>query len=256
MLFRILKLVFKDIFKNKVIVMYAVFLALASWSSFLLEDSPSKGVLTLLNIVLLIVPLVSSLFSTIYIFNSAEFVELLLSQPLKRSLIWISLFAGLSLSFALAFFLGAGIPALMFAEGYSGWVLLGTGLFVSQAFISLAFLTAVYTRDKARGIGAAIMLWVFFAFLFDALILFVLFQFSDYPLERFMIAASCLSPINLSRILILLQLDISALMGYTGALFREFLGSSSGMLLSVGMLLLWILIPFGFSLRKFRSKDL
>jgi Cu-processing system permease protein len=38
-------------------------------------------------------------------------------------------------------------------------------------------------------------------------------------------------------------LDISALLGYTGALFRQFFGTGTGFLISMGMLVLWTLLP-------------
>ncbi len=40
-----------------------------------------------------------------------------------------------------------------------------------------------------------------------------------------MVGLSALNPIDLSRILILLQLDVSAMMGYTGAVFKDFFGT-------------------------------
>ena len=64
---------------------------------------------------------------------------------------------------------------------------------------------------------------VVFTVIFDGLMLLLLFQFSDYPIERTMIGLTAFSPVDLCRILILLQLDVSALMGFTGALFRDFL---------------------------------
>jgi Cu-processing system permease protein len=87
-----------------VVLAYTLFLAILSWSSFALEDNSAKGILTILNVILFTVPLVSILFATIYLYNSAEFIELLLSQPIKRGKIWISLFLGLS-SMILAFLL-------------------------------------------------------------------------------------------------------------------------------------------------------
>ena len=81
---RIIKIVLLDILKNKIVVSYALILALLSWGSFTLEDNTAKGLLTILNVILFTVPLVSILFSTIYIYNSSEFIELLLSQPIKR----------------------------------------------------------------------------------------------------------------------------------------------------------------------------
>ncbi|HMR81925.1 MAG TPA: ABC transporter permease, partial [Niabella sp.] len=76
---RILKYVAIDILKNKVVIAYAIMLALFSWSAFSLEDNAAKGVLTVLNIILLTVPLMSVLFATIYVHNSNEFIELLVS---------------------------------------------------------------------------------------------------------------------------------------------------------------------------------
>lgn len=39
-----------------------------------------------------------------------------------------------------------------------------------------------------------------------------------------MIVLSALNPIDLGRILVLLKMDVAALLGYTGAVFRQFLG--------------------------------
>ena len=253
---KIIKYVIIDILRNKIVLAYTVFLLVISLSVFNLEDNTSKGLLSLLNIVLIIVPLVSIIFSTIYVYNSSEFIELLVSQPLKRKTIWISLFTGLAVSLALAFFVGAGIPIIIYASTATGLIMLGMGLILSVIFVAIAMLASVITRDKAKGIGIAILLWLYFSLLFDGLVLFILFQFEDYPLEKFMVAASAFNPIDLSRILILLKMDISALMGYTGAIFRNFFGTKAGFLLALTALFLWIIVPVWLSLRKFTRKDL
>src|SRR5690606_3296192 len=92
---KIIKYVIADLLRSRAIMVYAVLLLVLSFSVFSIEDHPEKGVVSLLNIVLFVVPLVSIVFSTVYLYNSAEFIELLVSQPLKRRTIWISLFAGL-----------------------------------------------------------------------------------------------------------------------------------------------------------------
>ncbi|MDP1747032.1 MAG: ABC transporter permease subunit, partial [Bacteroidota bacterium] len=112
------------------------------------------------------------------------------------------------------------------------------------------------TRDKAKGMGMAIFLWLYFAIIFDGLVLFLLFQFADYPLEKPMMALSAFNPIDLSRIIILLRLDVSALMGYTGAIFKDFFGTTTGFIAALLALGLWIAIPLYFSLRIFHKKDL
>ena len=253
---RIIKIIFLDILKNKIIVAYTLILAILSWSSFGLEDNSSKGLLTILNIILFTVPLVSILFATIYLYNSSEFIELLLSQPIKRNKIWLSLFLGLSLSMVLAFFIGAGIPLLINAPDSVGIMMLINGSLITLVFVALAFLSSILTRDKAKGIGIAIIAWLYFALLFDGLILYLLFQLSDYPIEKAMIVVTAFSPIDLARIQILLHLDVSAMMGYTGAIFKDFFGTTLGLLISFFLLCLWVVVPFVISLIKFKNKDL
>lgn len=253
---RIIKIILLDILKSKIVIAYTLVLAVLSWSSFALEDNSSKGILTVLNVILFTVPLVSILFATIYLYNSAEFIELLLSQPVKRKKIWISLFLGLSLSMILAFFIGAGIPLLLNSFDSIGFMMIAIGCLISVIFTALAFLSSIVTRDKAKGIGIAIMTWLFFALIFDGLVLFLLFQFQDYPIENAMVGMTALSPIDLARIQILLHLDVSAMMGYTGAIFKDFFGTSLGLIVSFGLLVLWAMLPFMTSLKKFNKKDL
>lgn len=253
---KIVKYVITDILRNKIVLVYTIFLLASSLSVFSLEDNSSKGLLSLLNIILIVVPLVSIIFSTIYVYNSAEFIELLVSQPLKRKTIWLSLFSGLATSLSIAFFIGAGIPVLIYQANVIGLTMILIGILLSIIFVAVAMLATVKTRDKAKGIGAAIMLWLYFSLLFDGLVLFLLFQFADYPMEKPMIAISTLNPIDLSRILILLQLDVSAMMSYTGAVFKDFFGSYTGISFSFAILILWIVLPVWYATRKFKTKDL
>lgn len=253
---RILKYVSLDILKNKIVIAYAIMLALFSWSVFGLEDNASKGVLSVLNVILLTVPLMSVLFATIYVYNSNEFIELLVSHPVRRSMIWKALFAGLSLSLVAAFVFGAGIPILLFADFATAIMMIISGSFLSVIFVAIAFLSSILTRDKAKGIGISILLWLYFALLFDGLVLFLFFQFADYPIEKFVVLLSALSPVDLCRILILLQLDVSAMLGYTGAVFKDYFGTGIGLSLSFLLLILWIVVPFMISVIKFRRMDL
>jgi Cu-processing system permease protein len=237
-------------------IIYTLFLLATSMSLFGLEDNANKGLLSLLNIVLIIVPLFSLLFSTIYIYNSAEFIELLVSQPLQRKNIWLSFSFGLAISLSLSFIMGIGVPVLLFQFNAIGFLLIIVGILLSIIFVAIALWAAVQIRDKAKGIGMAILLWMYFSLLFDGFVLFLLFQFSDYPLEKPMILLSALNPIDLGRILILLKLDISAMMGYTGAIFKDFFGTIAGVAIAFLTLALWIAIPLYYSTRKFNRKDL
>jgi len=248
--------VIADILKNKIILIYTLVLAVFAWSVFSLEDNTAKGVLSLLNVILLTVPLVSIIFSNIYMYNSSEFIELLVSQPIQRKTIWLSLFTGLVVSMNLAFIIGVGIPVFIFVPDMTGLFIVITGMLITTIFISIAMLCSILSRDKARGIGIAIMTWLFLTLIYDGLVLFMMFQFSDYPIEKPMVIVSALNPIDLARIMVLLQVDVTALMGYTGAIFKHIFGTSFGLIISFGLMMLWIIIPFLISWKKFRNKDL
>ena len=253
---KVIKYVVIDILRNKIMIGYTLLLLLISLSVFNMDENVDKGLLSMLNIILIIVPLISIVFSTIYYYNSAEFIELLVSQPLKRTHIILSIYTGLAFSLMIAFFIGCGMPILLYNPSSTGIIMLLNGLAVTAAFVSIALLAGVMVRDKAKGIGVAILLWFYFSLIYDGLVLFILFQFADYPMENPMIVLSSLNPIDLSRIMILLKMDVSALMGYTGAIFRDFLGNPAGMAYSVFVLLLWIVIPAWLAVRKFRRKDI
>lgn len=253
---KIIKYVIIDILRNRIVLAYTLFLLLITMSVFNLEDNSAKGLLSLLNIILIIVPLVSLLFSAIYVYNSAEFLELLVSQPLKRKTIWLSLYTGLAVSMGIAFFVGAGLPIVLYAATATGFTMLLMGILLSVIFVAIAMLAAVMTRDKAKGIGVSILLWLYFSLLFDGIILFILFQFADYPLENFMVGVSAFNPIDISRIMILLQLDESALMGYTGAVFKQVFGTTPGLMATFFVLFIWVSMPVWVSARKFTRKDL
>ena len=253
---RIVKYVLYDILQNRIVIGYTVLLMAVSMGLFNLGGDPTKGIVSLLNVVLIIVPLVSIVFATIHFYNASEFIEVLAAQPIKRSLIIWSMFLGLAAAMQLAVLLGIGIPVALYAPSLTGLALVLVAGGLSVSFVSIALLASVFTRDKARGIGATLLLWFYFALLYDALVLFLMFSFADYPLEKAMLVVISFNPIDLARVVVLLQMDISALMGYTGALFREFLGTGWGIAFACGILLLWIFIPIGVAVRIFRKKDL
>jgi Cu-processing system permease protein len=54
----------------------------------------------------------------------------------------------------------------------------------------------------------------------------------------------------------MLKLDISSLMGYTGALFQKFFGSIWGITIVIGSLIVWVLVPVLWFERVVRNKDI
>jgi Cu-processing system permease protein len=253
---KIVKYVIQDIIRSRIVIAYALILLGASFGLFNLGGDVSKGLIGMLSLVLLVVPLVCLVFGTIHFYNSYEFIELLASQPLKRGTILFGEYLGVAGALCGALLIGAGLPILLYAATATGFALLGVGLVLTLVFVALAFLGAVVTRDKARGVGMAMMIWFYFALLHDGLMLLIMFAFEDYPLEKPTMAMIAANPIDLGRVVVLLQMDVSALMGYTGALMKDLLGTVTGISFAAGILLFWILLPMGLASWIFRKKDL
>ena len=213
-----------------------------------------------MNIIIVLTPLIGTIFGIMYFYNSKEFTELLLAQPLKRSTIFMGQYIGISLSLTLSLVLGLGIPFIFYglfksAAIFDFSLLLLIGSFLNFIFVALSFNIALSTENKIKGFGYAILLWLFLAVIYDGLFLISLIMFNEYPLGKFSLIATMLNPIDLSRILIILKLDFSALLGYTGAVFKEFFGTRLGMFISIITLSLWIIIPVLLMKLKLNKKD-
>lgn len=253
---KIVKYVLLDILRNKILISYTALLFTITMTMLFLGDNETKVLLSLLNIILIVLPLVSIIFSTIYYYNSVEFIELLVCQPIRRTAILLSIYAGLALSLLIAFGVGVALPLLVMDHSGAALLLVLIGGMLTTIFSALALLGSVRMRDKARGIGMAILAWFYFSLLYDGLVLFLLFQFSDYPLEKPSIVLGALNPIDLGRIMLLLRLDSSAMMGYTGAVFQQFFGSTGGIFITLGLLSGWTVLPLWAAVRRFKHKDL
>ena len=253
---RIIKYVFYDLLRTRFILLYALLLFISTVVLFQFDSDPGKIILSLLNVVLMVVPLVSIVFTTIHFFNSYEFIELMLAQPVNRRVVFLSEFLALALSLCLAFLLGVGLPIVAYGGASAGITLIFSGLMLTIVFVSLAFLASVLTRDKAKAIGLALLFWFYFSLISDGILMWTIFAFSDYPLEKLTLGLVALNPIDLARIVMLLKLDISALMGYTGAFYKNFFGSNWGIIFSSIVLMIWMAFPVALASRIFSRKDL
>ena len=70
-----------------------------------------------------------------------------------------------------------------------------------------------------------------------------------------LLALMLTNPVDVARVLVITQLDVSALMGYTGALFQHTFGTAVGTSVAAGALLIWCAIPLGLAGRRFLRRD-
>ena len=259
-MFKILKYSFKDLSRSRWSYVYFLFYLLLGFTLLFLNNDLSGAVITMMNVIIVLIPLIGTIFGVMYYYDSKEFTELLLAQPVKRSSIFLGQYFGVAISLAASLVLGLGIPFVAYglfqsAAIFDFTMLLITGVFLTFIFTALAFNIALSNENKIKGFGYAILLWLFLAVIYDGIFLMALMHFQEYPLDKFALIASMGNPIDLSRILIILKLDISALLGYTGAVFKNFFGTNFGSTLSLILLAVWVIVPVWRISAKAKKKD-
>jgi Cu-processing system permease protein len=258
--FKVLKFQLRDLVRSRWLLGYTLLLLALTEALLRFGGSGPRAVISLLNVVLILVPLVSIVFGTMYLYGAREFIELLLAQPVGRPALFVGLYTGLALPLVVGFLMGVGLPFLWAGPGEgsgSGSIglLLATGILLTLVFTALAFLVSVLVVDRARGLGLAIVLWLGVTVLYDAILVLVATTMADYPLELPLLGLTLLNPVDLGRVLLLLRLDAAALMGYTGAVFERFFGSALGTGVTIGALALWVAGPLLLGMRRFVAKD-
>jgi Cu-processing system permease protein len=257
---KILKYCFADLMRSRWSYIYLVFYLVLGFVLLFLNNDISKAIITLMNIIVVLTPMIGTIFGVMYFYNSREFTELLLAQPVKRSRIFLGQYLGISLSLVFSLIVGLGVPFLIYGLSQSAEIinfvmLLLSGTLLTFIFVALSINVALFNTNKIKGFGYTILIWLFFSVIYDGLFMISLVFFDEYPLDTFALVATVFNPIDLSRIMILLNLDISALLGYTGALFQNFFGTNLGLIASLGALLLWVAAPISLMLWQAEKKD-
>jgi Cu-processing system permease protein len=257
---KIVRYELRDVLRSRALIVYALFFFGLTDVLLRFGGGGARAALSLMNVVLLLIPLVAIVFGTIYLYNAREFTELLLAQPVHRRQLFAGQYLGLALSLSAAFVTGLGSALALHAGDDVDHlatlvVVAASGILLTLIFTAFATLIVARVDDKVKGIGIAIGLWLAGTVLYDGLVMLGLMVFADYPLERPALAAMIANPIDLARVLILMRLDVSALMGYTGAVFEEFFGSAGGTALASLALVLWTGVPLLLGARRFQRKD-
>ncbi|HRP03035.1 MAG TPA: hypothetical protein PLE30_10360 [Candidatus Kapabacteria bacterium] len=256
-LMNIILFTIKDVSRSKWIFMYGIIQFILTFLLISFSADTNKTIVSLLNLTIILNPVICIVFSTVYIYNSREFIELLLAQPIKRNIIFYGLYIGLSIILATILVLSIALPFIMNSIQDIGIVLflILSGSMITFVYIALALTISVAFDDKATGLGVSILVWLFFAVIFDGLILIASYVFADYPLELPLVVTSMFNPIDMGRIIVMLKMDFAALMGYTGAVFEKFFGSLVGILMALTTLFLWIIIPLFVGNKLFKAKN-
>ena len=101
--FSLVKYQLANVVRAKWILAYGLFFFFFTNALLMFGGDSSKAVASILTMTLLIVPMIIILYASIYWYNSESFTSLLLTQPLRRSSIFLSICFSVSIGLAGSF---------------------------------------------------------------------------------------------------------------------------------------------------------
>jgi Cu-processing system permease protein len=130
---------------------------------------------SLINLVLLFIPLIALVTGALSISNEREngTLSYLLSHPIMKTEIFFGKFIGLLLSICLSISLGFGLAGIAISikggsQDISKFLIISLlSALLAASLLSVGLLISVYSRSGARAIGFAVFLWLFFIIISD-----------------------------------------------------------------------------------------
>jgi Cu-processing system permease protein len=215
---------------------------------------------SLLNLILLVVPLMGLLLGATSLANEQECGTLntLLAQPISSSELFIGKFFGLAAALMATLFLGFGLSGFIIGiRGGTEYVgtyltLFGYTILLGFIFLGIGFLVSVFNDRSASAIGVALFLWFLFMFASDLGVMGTAIILKLSGPQLFWIAA--FNPIQSFKMAVigLIQGDLDIL-GSAGMYAVDLFGDHYIWALSA-ILLVWLIVILGVSLWCFRKK--
>ena len=218
-----------------------------------------RTALSLLNLILMMVPLMGLLLGAVSLSGEVEqgTMEHLMSHPVSAFEVMAGKFLALMIALSCTICFGFGLNALViaFTAGSANWAhYLHLFLFtVLLAWVNLAIGLAIssFSRKSAASIGVALFLWFMLAFLGDLGLMRISLVFKLAP--RDLLTLAMIHPIEVAKLGVLLSLqgDLEVL-GPVGRYVSNIFG---GWFISISVLILgvWIGASFLISYIRFRK---
>ncbi len=207
---------------------------------------------SLVQLVLLLVPLTSLLIGVLSLALERGAAELLFSQPISRRTILLGKLLGLFEALVAAQALGFGAAGLVIFsqsgnEGLAGFVML---------FGASVVLTALFVGAAALLAATALVLWFVSVVLFDVAALGLASLLPSGPASRVLIVAVIVNPVDAVRTATLLGIEGAAAFGAASLAFLRFTRGPWGAAALLGLsLILWMVAPTLAAIERLRRTD-
>jgi Cu-processing system permease protein len=220
---------------------------------------------SLLELVLLVVPLASIVMGVLALTPERGAAELLYAQPVSRAAVLTGMLSGLFAALAAAEACGFGAAGVVIflqagGEGLASFLLVGlSALLLTAVFLALAALVSVGQtgRRRAGALARALVVWCALALVCDIAVLGVASLLRSGHASRLLIVSALLNPIDAVRTGALLGVEGTAAFGPASLALLRFTGGQLATTVAIGVsLTLWIAVPCWLAIRKLSRIDI
>ena len=225
----------------------------------------SRTAASLVELVLLVVPLASLVIGVTALTPEAGSAELLYSQPIARSRILVGKLAGLFVALISAEAIGFGASGLILfwrtgQGGVAGFVgVAGAAAVLTAVFLSVAAAVAggATNRHRARSLAIALVIWFAAVVLFDVAVLGVASWLPSGPASRLLIVSAIASPIDAVRTATLMVVEGTTAFGAASLAFLRFThGAAGAAWWLAASVVFWVAAPLGIGVWRLSRSDI
>lgn len=224
-------------------------------------QSFARVTLSLMNLVLMIVPLVALMLGVTSLGGAHDGLALLLAQPIGRAEVLAGKFLGLAGALAIAQALGFGGGGVVVAlqggldQVPAYLVLVSLSMVLGWLTLSASICIAALWPDRLRAMATALMLWLLMVIAYDLVVLGATAVLSGLPLQTVLFPALLLNPVDLVRVLTTLAVGSGVLFGPTSAVLMRTFGSTAGIAVGLAVLVVETAVPLLIAVHVFRRRD-
>jgi Cu-processing system permease protein len=225
----------------------------------------SRTAASLMQLVLLLVPLTSLVMGVLALTPERGGAEMLFAQPIARRTVLFGTLLGLFEALITAQAIGFGAAGLLiFARtgdgdfgGFAAVVLGSVALTAVSLAIAAALAAGQFGRRRVRALAAALITWFSLALLFDVVVLGAASLLRSGHASRLLIISILVNPVDAVRTGTLLAVEGTAAFGPASLALLRFTGGMAGAAVLIGLsIAVWVAAPLTWAVRRLSAVDI
>lgn len=225
----------------------------------------SRTAASLMQLVLLLVPLTALVMGVLALTPERGGAELLYALPVARRTVLFGTLLGLFEALITAQAIGFGAAGLLIVartgdSNFGGFVAVALGsVCLTAVFLAIAAALAAgqFGRRRVRALAAALITWFVLALLFDVVVLAAASLLRSGHASRLLIVSVLVNPVDAIRTGSLLAIEGTAAFGPASLALLRFTGGASGAAMLICLsIVVWVAAPLAWAARCLSRADI